>query len=296
MIRNPDFIIIGSMKCATSTLHDKLAQQTHILMSTPKEPNFFSDDDQYKRGIQWYQSLFASADAHMLCGESSTHYTKLPTYSNTLERLHNHLPNAKLIYVIRHPIDRLVSHYVHEWSERTIREPINEAIYRHPRLVDYSRYAMQLAPFIETYGTDNILLVFFEQFVAQPQAELSRVCEFIGYQRQPIWHEEGISQNVSNQRLQKSMIRDAIVWNPVSTWIRRRFVPQRYRNRIKQLWQMKKKPQLDKKQIDHLEVIFDADLSTLGSWLGIQISCNQFKFQAKAGPPKWHHPSQADPI
>ncbi|HTO70120.1 MAG TPA: sulfotransferase, partial [Myxococcota bacterium] len=79
-MRLPDFAIIGAMKCGTSTLHEQLALRSGFFMSRPKEPNFFSDDDQYARGVGWYAGLFAGAAPGQLCGESSTHYTKLPTY------------------------------------------------------------------------------------------------------------------------------------------------------------------------------------------------------------------------
>ena len=84
MSRGPDLIIIGAMKCATSTLHDQLARQPGLFMSVPKEPNFFSDDAQYARGFAWYTSLFADARPGTIRGESSTHYTKLPTLPNTV--------------------------------------------------------------------------------------------------------------------------------------------------------------------------------------------------------------------
>ena len=93
----PDFVIIGAMKCATTTLHEQLDAQAGVFMSEPKEPNFFSNDEQFQRGIDWYLSLFSSAQPGDLCGESSTHYTKLPTYPSTIDRLKQHAPNAKFI-------------------------------------------------------------------------------------------------------------------------------------------------------------------------------------------------------
>ena len=83
MSRMPDFLIIGAMKCATTSLHDQLAAQPGLFMSEPKEPFFFSNDEVYARGIDWYAGLFAGAAAGDLCGESSTHYTKLPSYPRT---------------------------------------------------------------------------------------------------------------------------------------------------------------------------------------------------------------------
>lgn len=116
MATKPDFIIIGAMKCATSSLHTQLAQQPGIFMTTPKEPNFFSDDGQFALGLSWYKNLFSDAQSGDICGESSTHYSKLPDYPQCIQRMSFYLPTVKLIYVMRHPIDRLVSHYIHQLS------------------------------------------------------------------------------------------------------------------------------------------------------------------------------------
>ncbi len=102
-------MIIGAMKCGTSTLHSQLAARSGFLMSDPKEPNFFSDDERFARGVAEYAKLFESAGSEQLCGESSTHYTKLPTHPRTVERMAKLLPGARFVYVIRHPLDRIVS-------------------------------------------------------------------------------------------------------------------------------------------------------------------------------------------
>ncbi len=110
----PDFMVIGAMKCGTSALHEQLHAQPGVFMCTPKEPNFFSDDEIYARGIAWYSSLFDDAPAVAICGESSTHSTKLPDLPHAVGRIAEHCPGAKFVYVMRNPLDRLVSHYMHE--------------------------------------------------------------------------------------------------------------------------------------------------------------------------------------
>jgi hypothetical protein len=288
VIRLPDFIIIGAMKCATSTLHEQLAAQDGIFMSTPKEPNFFSDHAQFARGFDWYCSLFRPARASDRCGESSTHYTKLPTYKRTVERMDTHLGRkVKLIYVMRHPIDRLVSQYIHEWTQRAITVPIDDAVEKHPELVEYGRYAMQLEPFLETFGCENVLPVFFEHLTAEPQKELERVCRFIGYRRRPRWTEEAGQQNVSEQRLRKSKVVDVLMNCPGSATIRHRFVPQSVRDRIKGLWTMKERPQLSGRRIEELRRIYDRDLTMLGRWLGLDLCCDTFKDIGRTTAAQW---------
>lgn len=287
--RMPSFIIIGAMKCATSTLHEQLALQPGIVMSAPKEPNFFSNDEEWSRGMAWYRGLFAAASPSDICGESSTHYSKLPTYPLTIERMRNHLPrDLKIVYMMRHPVDRLVSQYIHEWTQRFVEGSIDEGLDTNPEMIAYSRYAMQLKPFIETWGSVNILPLFFEHFANHQQATLERVCRFIGYRGQANWDFDLKEQNVSSERLRKSAWRDAVANLPGMTTLRRTLVPQGVRDRIKGAWMMKERPQLSDASQARLRETFDEDLAMLGRWFGIDgLRCENFKRIAKQSHPEW---------
>ncbi|MGB0561642.1 MAG: sulfotransferase family protein [Spirulinaceae cyanobacterium] len=283
----PRFIIIGAMKCATSSLYEQLVAQPNVFMPTPKEPNFFSDDPIYAQGIDWYWQLFESASPEDLCGEASTHYTKLPTYPETIARIQEHLgTDLKLIYMMRHPIQRLVSHYIHEWTQRVISVDLNTAVEQHPEMIDYGRYSLQIEPYLEAFGPDRVLPIFFEQFCNAPDQELQRVCEFIGYPNPPQWQELERS-NVSSQRMRQSVLRDLIVHAPILSTIRKRLIPQGVRDRIKGLWQMKKRPQLTPENQTKVKSIFDQDLQTLGQWLGVELTCDTFKTAAQVSPQGW---------
>lgn len=288
MKRGPDFIVIGAMKCATSTLHEQLARQPGIFMSRPKEPNFFSDEENWSKGIDWYDSLFAPAPPAVLCGESSTHYTKLPTYPQTVCRMVEHLPaHTKFIYVMRHPVDRLISHYIHEWTQRVISSSIDQAIDEHPELVAYSQYALQLQPYLDASGPQRVLPVFFEHLSRCPQTELERICEFIGYGRSPRWHDDASEQNASIERLRVSPMRDAIINMPGVKQIRRAFIPKQAREWVKGFWQMKRRPTISPDRLHKITVIFDRDLATLGNWLGLNLCCENFKQIAAETAPRW---------
>ena len=269
------------MKCATSSLHEQLNQQPGIFMSELKEPNFFSNDEEYNKGSEWYLSHFEEANINDLIGESSTHYTKLPTYPHTIERLQKYLPDAKFIYVMRHPINRLVSQYIHEWSQRVISVGINESIDPHPELLEYSLYTKQLQPYFDTFGQERVLPIFFERMLTTPQTELERICRFIGYKDQPQWYQELNASNVSNQRMIKSAWRDAIVETPGLKQLRRLLILKSFRTWVRSLWTIKKKPDLTAENIDRLTVIFDEDLAVLGSWLGVDLTCDNFQETVK---------------
>lgn len=252
----PDFIIIGAMKSATSTLHDQLAAQPGFFMSTPKEPNFFSNDEVWAQGMDWYEGLFADARPGDIKGESSTHYTKLPTYPHTVERMMRHVPHAKLIYMTRDPIDRLVSHYMHGWLEHSIEGDINDAIHKYPELIAYGQYEMQIAPFIEAYGRDRILMIDFADIVKRPQETLEKVCAFLGYAGKPQWVDDRARSNVSSERLRDNRLRDLIVFNPLVSAIRRALIPQAARDWVKGFWQMKQRPQLTEESLAYLRAQF----------------------------------------
>ncbi len=276
----PDFVIIGAMKCGTSTLHAQLAAQPQFFMSEPKEPNFFSDDEVYARGEDWYRGLFRAALSGALKGESSTHYTKLPTYPHTVERLVALLPDAKFIYVMRDPIERLISHYIHEWTQGVISVPIGEAIEKHPELIAYSRYGYQLGPWIRGFGKDRILTVFLERMTAAPDQELTRIARFLGATGGVKWRDDLDAQNVSAERIRKFPGYSLVIGNPLATALRRTLMPQGLRDRVKSRLQTRERPELSAEMISRLTEIFDRDLRQLSGTIGRPLACETFKHMA----------------
>jgi hypothetical protein len=292
-MRLPDFVIIGAMKSATTTLHAQLARQPGIVMSDPKEPNFFSDDEQWARGLDWYASLFAAAGPDDLAGESSTHYTKLPTHPHTVERMRAHVPDARLVYVMRHPVDRLVSQYVHQASERRM-PPIDRAVDEVPELVEYGRYAMQLEPYLRSFGPEQVLPVFVDRMRAHSQEELERVAAFVGYGGRPAWDDSWSERNVSARRMRRSPVRDAVVNAPVLRTVRRRVFSPDFAERVKRRWAIAA-PQPSPATLERLEAVYDADLARLGGWLGVELTCATFRQVTAELVPAWqpaaHTPS-----
>jgi hypothetical protein len=240
----PDFVIIGAMKCGTSTLAAQLAAQPGVFMTTPKEPNFFSDDAVFARGLPWYEALYAAAAPGDLKGEASTHYAKLPTHPHAAARLHAAVPRARLIYLTRDPMERLVSHYIHEWTMGTLDCGLEEAVARHPELIDYGRYEMQLAPWRRLFGDDRILRLTLEGMQAAPQATLDQVADFLGRPGAFVWQAERARENASAERLRKFPLYDLVVEHPIPAALRRALVPRRLREAVKARLRMRERPAL----------------------------------------------------
>lgn len=240
----PDFIVIGAMKCGTSTLQSQLAAQEGVFMSSPKEPNYFSDDAVFAQGQGWYEGLFAAAPIGALRGEASTHYTKLPTYPQTLVRMTAMLPELKLVYMIRDPIARAVSHYMHSWSLREVGADAEAAFRSHPEFVDYGCYGMQITPFMEAYGRDNILLSSLEALSADPDGEFTRIAGFLGLPDGAAWQHDLNAQNVSGRRFRRLPLQSVLVDNPVARALRYALVPKGLRDRIREQRQMDVRPKI----------------------------------------------------
>jgi hypothetical protein len=257
-------------------------------MSWPKEPNYFSDDENYARGPGWYAAHFRADLDHELTGESSTHYTKLPTYPRTVARLARDLPNVRLIYVMRHPIDRLVSQYQHERNVGAIAIGIDEAVEMHSELVDYSRYAMQLEPYREALGPERVLPVFFRRLIEHSQEELERVGRFVGYTGRPIWDATMKPLNAGTDRLRRSALRHSLASAPLITPLRQRLIPRGCYSPLKRaLRDRTAPPRVGPDLASRLSVVFDEDLAQLGDWLGVQLSCETFDQAALEAAPDW---------
>ena len=259
----PDFIIVGAMKCGTSTLAAQLAAQPGLFMTTPKEPNYFSDDDVFAKGPEWYRSLFDAAAPGDIKGEASTHYTKLPRHPDALPRMRKMLDAPKIIYLIRNPLDRAISHYIHEWTMGVMSKDIQKAFATHEELAAYGCYADQIAPYVDAYGTENVLVLSLEAMKSAPQQVLERSCEFIGYQGSPAWVEEQAQVNVSSERIRKFPLHGLVFDNPVAAALRRTLVPQSLRDRLKKKFQMQKRPELPPAVRDDLSQVFAHDFERL---------------------------------
>lgn len=261
----PDFLIIGAMKSGTSTLQAQLAAQPGIFMTTPKEPNFFSDDAVHAQGLDWYCSLFDGAEPGQLKGEASTHYTKLPTHPDAASRMAAVLAAPRLVYVIRDPVQRALSHYLHEWSLGTVGRDVAASFVEHPEFVAYGRYPMQLAPYIDRFGLDSLLLTSLEQLSADPEGELARIGAHIGAPGPLAWDHGIGAQNVSANRARPLPLHGLLVDNPVATALRRRLVPKAVRNRIRAARTRSDRPDLPDALRQELEETFRPDCAALAA-------------------------------
>ena len=259
----PDFIIIGAMKAGTSTLYSQLAGQEGVFLTTPKEPNFFSDDAVYAKGLDWYRSLFAEARPGDLAGEASTHYTKLPTYPETLARMQAGIDPPRLIYVIRNPVARAVSHFMHEHSVGAVTGTFDAALGSHPEMIEYGRYAMQIRPYIEAFGQGAVHLTSLEQIKADPDGELAAIGQFLNHEAPLTWDHGQAAQNVSAQRMRRLPLHGLLFANPVAKALRQVLIPAGLRARLRAARTITDRPELSPATRQRLEATFAEDHAAL---------------------------------
>lgn len=177
----PNLFVIGAQKSGTTSLHDFLASHPDIYMSEPKEPGFFTPEvGYYPTDRSWYLGLFDDAGSARIIGESSTHYSKRPTFEGVPERIDSAIDQPRFVYLMRDPVDRAISHYWHDVGKLHQHRPILAAIDADSAYVHYSDYAMQLEPYLERFGSDAMFTLTFESLVASPTAVLHELLVWLG--------------------------------------------------------------------------------------------------------------------
>ena len=175
----PNLIVIGAQKCGTSVLHYYLSLHPEVSMSKPKELNFFIEERNWPRGTDWYKAQF-DPDAHVR-GEASPNYTAFPQHDGVPERMHSVVPDAKLIYMIRDPLERIAAHWVHNYAKRREKGTLAETLmHPHTSYVVRSQYHMQLEQFLRFYPLERILILQQSELRRDRHATLRRVFEFVG--------------------------------------------------------------------------------------------------------------------
>jgi hypothetical protein len=211
MARPPDFFLIGAPKAGTSALHAALARHPGLHLSPVKEPKYYLCGDSpppaYKgpgdahSNLEWiwqrgrYLDLFEGADDGVPRGESTPFYL----YNrDARRRIAADNPAAKLVAVLRDPVDRAYSNWMHLWMDGL--EPVAdvvEAVRREPRRLDagwapfwhyqgLGMYGRQVADLLDHFPREQVLLLRYKQLVDEPLATLDRVCTFLGVTSAPI--------------------------------------------------------------------------------------------------------------
>ncbi|MHA1199811.1 MAG: sulfotransferase family protein [Candidatus Heimdallarchaeaceae archaeon] len=179
-----DFIIVGAMKAGTSSIAFQLSHNPQICIPTD-EVHYFNNEENFCKGIEWYESKFKNCNRDSIIGE------KTPTYSydeKVPERINDYNPDIKLVWTFRNPVDRAYSNYLHavrfgreSYSfKKAIRnepERIKKNIFR--GYLKRSIYIEQIERYLEFFDKKQMYFILFEDFVKNPVEIMKGLFKFL---------------------------------------------------------------------------------------------------------------------
>ncbi len=190
----PDFLIIGAQKAGTTSLAKNLARHPDIHMPAD-EIHYFDKDFNFRKGVEWYENHFTGAKQGQAIGEKTPDY--LWANGNGVEghlpfvhkNIYNTLPEARLIVILRNPVERAISAVNHIIRSGRI-SPLHNIddlltgkkkhLVEGHGVIDKGRYYNQLKAYCEYFDLKQILVLFFEDEVEQnPALGLRHVCDFL---------------------------------------------------------------------------------------------------------------------
>jgi hypothetical protein len=173
----PSFFIAGPPRTGTTWLHAVLARHA-TLPALTKETRFF--DLHFQRGVGWYLDRFPASSHNRPRGEIAPTYFASPAACNRIARI---VPRARIVFIFRHPIDRLISLYRLKRAYGLLGWGLDTALNRDPELLDSARYATHLARWQSRFPAGQLLTPLYEDLSADPQGFLDRLADFAGFSR-----------------------------------------------------------------------------------------------------------------
>jgi hypothetical protein len=190
-----DFFIVGAPKAGTTSLYHYLSEHPQVEMSSQKEPDYFSDKAINEQGMYYdknrintldkYESLFVQKES-VVYGEASVSYL---FYENVAEDIKKYNPNAKIIIMLRNPIERAFSHYLMDYRLGLISDSFENIIAKkskhknahlfYQQYIKVSKYAKQIQRYLDFFEKENILFVDYEDFKKNGSEIVFQVYDFL---------------------------------------------------------------------------------------------------------------------
>jgi hypothetical protein len=271
----PNLIIIGGLKCGTTSIHHYLGLHPEVQMSKPKELNFFVEELNWDLGLEWYKGRFD--DRFAIRGESSPHYTNQPRFKGVAERIQQHCSDAKLIYMVRNPVKRVLSHWVHATGAGYEHGDIDEVLSKpDTAYVQRSLFWMQLQPYLRRFDREQIEVVTSEELANEREATMRRAFRFAGVDEDFSHEQFGREWEKSSAKSSdKYQVMEKLIKLPGLRSFDRNFdrLPESLR------WVVEKvvhdpekpsapKPELSEQQLEYLRGLFRDDVAGLQEFAG----------------------------
>lgn len=239
-IKKPNFLIIGSAKCGTTSLAAILDEHPAVCMSRPKEASFFQDTFEFKQnpnfdmGWSWYSNFFTHYNGEKLVGEATPSYSDRTRSPKTAQRIYEFNPDMKLIYMVRNPIERQISawkmdYYFYtnnlinrqevEWSSKGFEYWLEQQ--EKVKQWDECRYLYQTKAYLDFFPEKNLCVSFLDDWKINQKKEVERILNFLhidSFSIDPMIKQNQLRDSGGDNKLSKA-IKNSFLWTNVKKMI-----------------------------------------------------------------------------
>ena len=180
MLRKPNLFVIGARKSGTSSLYKCLYTHPEVFLPPVKETSHFSDQEEWSKGHEQYLKLFSKARNEVYLGDVSPSYTGLPWCNGIAKRIYDFNSSAKIIYILRDPLERMISHYRHYLDRGEEILVLSDEVKKKCEYLMLSNYAYQLEPYLDLFGRDAIYVDTLEAMKDSPESFYKRLFKWLG--------------------------------------------------------------------------------------------------------------------
>jgi len=277
-----DFFIVGAPKAGTTSLYHYLNEHPQVEMSSQKEPDYFSDKAINEQGMYYgknrvntldkYESLFVQKES-VVYGEASVSYL---FYDNVAEDIKKYNSNAKIIIMLRNPIERAFSHYLMDYRLGLIHDSFENIIAKkskhknahlfYQQYIEVSKYATQIQRYLDFFEKDSILFIDYDDFKKNVSETVDLTYNFLNISAE-------FSADINTKYNTFTMPKNKVIRFIYSFVFLRKILTFLFpiylvKNIRVLLFKADKKPELLKETRSQLRIIFNDDIKKLEEVLG----------------------------
>ena len=278
-----DFFIVGAPKAGTTSLYHYLNEHPQVEMSLQKEPDYFSDKAIQSQGLYYnknridteekYNGLFNTQKKDVIFGEGSVSYLFYPTVAQDIKAYN---PNAKIIIMLRNPINRAFSHYLMDYRLGLVSDSFKDIINKkskhknahlfYQQYIKVGEYTTQLKRHFDIFDKQNILLIDYEDFKSDVASTVDAVYSFLNVSTE-------FSADVNKKHNTFTMPKNKLIRFVYSFAVIRNILSFIFpKNIVKavrfMLFKKDKKPKLLEETRNQLKHYFSNDVRILGDFIG----------------------------